>query len=165
MMRVKRSPSLVGLLVVGACALGACQERAIELDPDRSVRSIDLMEGSGLEAKEGRQVLVHYRGWVEDEERLIIDTYARNKPHAWVVGDDTVITGMDTGVRGMRVGGKRRLRVPAISGYGRNGHGEAVPPDATLIFEVELLDVRTGGSSLADMNTPAEFEGDRGRLR
>jgi len=101
----------------------------------------DLTPGSGAEAKgPGQFVNVHYTGWLEDGTEFD-SSRGRNEPFGFPLGVGYVIPGWDQGVVGMRVGGKRRLTVPSALGYGAHGAGGVIPPHATLIFEIELLEV------------------------
>jgi FKBP-type peptidyl-prolyl cis-trans isomerase len=100
----------------------------------------DLSVGSGDEATSGHQVDVHYTGWLEDGTKFD-SSLDRGKPFSFRLGGGQVISGWDQGVAGMKVGGKRRLTIPAHLGYGARGAGGVIPPNATLIFEVELLGV------------------------
>ncbi len=101
----------------------------------------DIQIGDGIEvASRGQFITVHYIGTLEDGTEFDA-SYTRNEPFSFPVGVGYVIPGWDQGVVGMKVGGKRRLIVPAQLGYGSQGAGDVIPPDATLIFEIELLNV------------------------
>jgi len=100
----------------------------------------DLTEGTGQEAVPGQQVTVHYTGWLVDGKKFD-SSVDRGKPFIFPLGGGRVISGWDQGVQGMRIGGKRRLTIPPHLGYGVRGAGALIPPNSTLIFEVELLAV------------------------
>lgn len=108
----------------------------------------DTKVGSGTEARSGNAVTVHYTGWLYDETsadhkgRKFDSSRDRNEPFTFRLGGGEVIRGWDEGVAGMKVGGTRTLTIPASMGYGAQGAGGVIPPNAALIFDVELLDVR-----------------------
>ena len=104
----------------------------------------DTVVGSGAEATAGKHVTVHYTGWLYENGQagLKFDSSKdRNDPFVFPLGAGHVIRGWDEGVQGMKVGGTRRLVIPADLGYGSRGAGGVIPPNATLLFEVELLAV------------------------
>ena len=105
----------------------------------------DTQVGSGDEAKAGNHVSVHYTGWLQQPDgsagKKFDSSKDRNDPFNFPLGAGHVIKGWDEGVQGMKVGGARRLIIPAALGYGARGAGGAIPPNATLIFDVELLAV------------------------
>lgn len=105
------------------------------------LKYVDLKEGTGLSPKKGQNVLVHYTGWLKDGTKFD-SSVDRNQPFPFRVGVGQVIRGWDEGVLSMKVGGKRKLIIPPKLGYGARGAGGVIPPNATLIFEVELLDLR-----------------------
>ena len=101
----------------------------------------DLKVGDGPEAVSGKVVEVHYIGTLEDGTKFD-SSLDRGEPFSFRLGAGEVIEGWDQGVAGMKVGGKRKLTIPASLGYGARGAGGVIPPNATLIFEVELLGVK-----------------------
>ena len=111
------------------------------------LQKIDTLEGTGAEAKSGR-VRVHYTGWLHDPSqpdghgRKFDSSLDRREPFEFRLGGGEVIRGWDQGVAGMKVGGKRTLIIPPEMGYGSRGAGGVIPPNATLVFDIELLDVR-----------------------
>ena len=108
----------------------------------------DAQTGSGTEAAAGQRVTVHYTGWLYDEStadrkgRKFDSSRDRNEPFTFRLGAGEVIRGWDEGVAGMKVGGQRTLTIPPAYGYGARGAGGVIPPNATLVFDVELMDVR-----------------------
>ncbi|MCW8919423.1 MAG: FKBP-type peptidyl-prolyl cis-trans isomerase [Gammaproteobacteria bacterium] len=100
----------------------------------------DTIEGHGAEATAGQTVSVHYTGWLEDGSKFD-SSKDRNDPFRFRLGAGQVIRGWDEGVQGMKVGGTRKLTIPSDLGYGARGAGGVIPPHATLIFEVELLEI------------------------
>lgn len=101
----------------------------------------DEAVGSGQEAKSGDHVVVHYTGTLTDG-RKFDSSHDRNKPFEFPLGAGMVIRGWDEGVAGMKVGGKRRLLIPAELGYGSRGAGNIIPPNSALVFDVELIGIR-----------------------
>ncbi|QDW66554.1 FKBP-type peptidyl-prolyl cis-trans isomerase [Luteimonas granuli] len=112
------------------------------------LQRIDLREGDGDVARAGDEVSVHYTGWLYDQDAAdrrgekFDSSVDRGQPFIFMLGAGRVIRGWDDGVAGMRVGGKRELLIPADLGYGAKGAGGLIPPGASLVFEVELLDIR-----------------------
>lgn len=100
----------------------------------------ELKKGSGAVAKAGDSVQVHYTGWLTEGKKFD-SSVDRGSPFVFKLGAGMVIKGWDEGVAGMKVGGKRQLHIPAELGYGTRGAGDAIPPNAELIFDVELLGV------------------------
>jgi len=101
----------------------------------------DLTVGSGAQAKAGDQVVVNYTGWLPDGTKFD-SSLDRNQPFEFTLGAGQVIAGWDEGVSGMQVGGKRRLTIPPELAYGQAGYAGVIPPNATLIFEVELMEIK-----------------------
>jgi peptidylprolyl isomerase len=109
---------------------------------ESGLRYFDIVEGDGAMPQVGQTAVVHYTGWLEETGVQFDSSVDRGEPFQFPVGLGNVIAGWDEGVATMRVGGKRQLIVPAELGYGAAGAGGAIPPNATLIFEVELLDIK-----------------------
>ncbi|MBC7962409.1 MAG: FKBP-type peptidyl-prolyl cis-trans isomerase [Steroidobacteraceae bacterium] len=99
----------------------------------------DVVVGKGASPVSGKQVKVHYTGTLESGKQF--DSSVGKQPFSFVIGIGQVIQGWDEGVMTMKVGGKRKLIIPAKLGYGASGAGGVIPPNATLLFDVELLDV------------------------
>jgi FKBP-type peptidyl-prolyl cis-trans isomerase FkpA len=113
-----------------------------------TLQKTDVKPGTGAEARQGMTVRVHYTGWLYDPAtadhrgRKFDSSKDRNEPFDFRLGAGEVITGWDQGVADMKVGGTRMLTIPPALGYGASGAGGVIPPNATLLFEVELLDVK-----------------------
>jgi len=115
--------------------------QAVQVVLPSGVRYVDLKMGTGDEAREGKILDVHYTGWIKDGAKFD-STEDCSKPLTLRLGAGDVIKGLDEGLAGMKVGGKRRLTIPPELGFGKEGGGDRIPPDSTLIYEVELLSVR-----------------------
>jgi FKBP-type peptidyl-prolyl cis-trans isomerase len=102
----------------------------------------DLVVGTGAEATEGKKVTVHYTLWLASNNKKIESSHDSNKPKSFRLGAGSMIKGWDLGIPGMKVGGKRKLVVPPQLAYGGAGSPPSIPGNATLIFEIELLDVK-----------------------
>lgn len=132
------------LLLLAACNAPVPPPGGSVADLER----IDTLAGTGAVATSGSDVTVHYTGWLYDEKApqqrgLKFDSSVdRGQPFTFLLGAGQVIRGWDDGVAGMKVGGKRTLLIPADLGYGSNGAGGVIPPGASLVFDVELLDVK-----------------------
>jgi FKBP-type peptidyl-prolyl cis-trans isomerase len=119
-------------------------------DPDEAkatktksgLKYFDSKTGDGTEAVSGKTVEVHYTGWLKSNGKKFDSSVDRGKPFSFTLGAGMVIKGWDEGVAGMKVGGKRKLFIPAELAYGKRGAGDVIPADADLIFEVELLKVK-----------------------
>ena len=148
-----RVPSLLLLTLIAACG-SSSDERpaagfAAELDIDPAaltsapsgLRYQDLSAGQGAEATPGTTAVVHYTGWLTDGQKFD-SSRDRGEPFAFRLGSGQVIAGWDEGVAGMKVGGRRKLVIPASLGYGQAGAPPVIPPGATLVFDVELLQVQ-----------------------
>ena len=142
---------LVVVLAVAAAAQGPTPSQPAGGPPPLSamvqwhttasgLKYADTAVGTGAEPQDGQTVVVHFTGWLADGMQFD-SSRDRNKPFGFQLGSRQVIKGWDEGVRGMRVGGKRRLIVPPSLGYGARGIGGLIPPDATLTFDIELLRV------------------------
>jgi FKBP-type peptidyl-prolyl cis-trans isomerase FkpA len=113
-----------------------------------TLKKIDTKQGTGVEAVKGKTVIVHYTGWLYDpgqtegKGKKFDSSLDRRDPFGFSLGQGQVIRGWDEGVAGMKTGGKRTLIIPADMGYGARGAGGAIPPNAALVFDVELLEVR-----------------------
>lgn len=131
--------------------LAACQPGADRIPPGGSVAELQRVEvraGAGATATSGSDVTVHYTGWLYDQHAadkrgLKFDSSVdRGEPFTFLLGAGQVIRGWDEGVAGMQVGGRRTLLIPSNLAYGRRGAGGVIPPNASLVFDVELVDVR-----------------------
>jgi FKBP-type peptidyl-prolyl cis-trans isomerase FkpA len=101
----------------------------------------ELATGEGVTADDGHQVSVHYTGWLTNGDKFD-SSLDRGQPFTFALGKGMVIKGWDEGVKGMAVGGKRKLTIPPEMGYGPRGYPPVIPPNSTLVFEVELLGLR-----------------------
>ncbi|MBN8946163.1 FKBP-type peptidyl-prolyl cis-trans isomerase [Rhodanobacter sp. UC4450_H17] len=137
--------SLFALISLVACSAPAPQQTRGSVD---QLTVVDSKVGTGAEAMAGMKVTVHYTGWLYDETAgnkhgsQFDSSRDHGEPFSFVLGAGNVIAGWDQGVAGMRVGGKRTLLIPAALGYGARGAGDDIPPNASLVFDVELLDVQ-----------------------
>jgi FKBP-type peptidyl-prolyl cis-trans isomerase len=127
----------------------ACDARATSIreTPAMPLQMNDIVQGEGPMALSGKPVTVHYTGWLfdasapETKGRKFDSSRDRGEPFVFPLGAGHVIQGWDRGVAGMKVGGQRRLTIPPEMGYGARGAGGVIPPNATLVFDVELLAV------------------------
>lgn len=117
------------------------QPNAQEVTTSSGLKYVDQVIGTGDTAVAGKTASVHYTGWLENGKKFD-SSVDRGQPFSFPLGAGRVIKGWDEGVQGMKVGGKRKLTVPSDLGYGSRGAGGVIPPNATLIFDVELLGVR-----------------------
>jgi FKBP-type peptidyl-prolyl cis-trans isomerase FkpA len=107
---------------------------------DSGLKYEDTVEGDGEVAQAGQNVSVHYTGWLTDGSKFD-SSKDRDQPFQFPLGGGRVIRGWDEGVQGMKIGGTRKLTIPPQLGYGATGAGGVIPPNATLVFEVELLSI------------------------
>jgi FKBP-type peptidyl-prolyl cis-trans isomerase len=148
---MKQIPKLLfALLLSAACVTTACSQQDLPPMETSKVAELikkDMTRGEGAEAKAGQQVTVHYTGWLYDEAapeqkgKKFDSSRDRGTPFDFSLGAGQVIKGWDQGVQGMKVGGHRTLIIPPAMGYGKRGAGGVIPPNATLVFDVELLGV------------------------
>ena len=146
--------ALTTLLFASIFSTVACSEQRAVTPPSTTESSNmtqlikqDAQMGTGAEAVSGKKVTVHYTGWLYDANAIdhkgkkFDSSLDRREPFEFFLGAGMVIQGWDQGVAGMKVGGKRTLTIPPEMGYGRRGAGGVIPPNATLVFDVELLGV------------------------
>ena len=157
-----RSALVVALLAAAASAVAQTQASGSEKAPPLSstttskfgakvseLQIVDQKTGAGAEAVSGKAVVVHYTGWLYDPAapdghgQKFDSSLDRNVPFGFFLGGGKVIKGWDEGIIGMKVGGKRTLVIPPDKGYGARGAGGVIPPNATLLFDVELLEVKS----------------------
>ena len=120
---------------------GSMAENNQEVTTPSGLKYVDQAVGTGDVAVAGKNVSVHYTGWLENGKKFD-SSVDRGQPFSFPLGAGRVIKGWDEGVQGMKVGGKRKLTIPSDLGYGSRGAGGVIPPNATLIFDVELLRVQ-----------------------
>ena len=143
------------LASVFALSLNACQAESTTSTQEKTamtasteLQKIDTLPGTGREAEPGFNVSVHYTGWLYDaaaegfKGKKFDSSVDRKQPFDFALGAGQVIQGWDEGFAGMKIGGKRTLIIPPEMGYGARGAGGVIPSNATLIFDVELLDVK-----------------------
>jgi len=137
-------------------SLNACQAESNSSTQEKpkmtanitELQKIDTQVGTGREAEPGFNVTVHYTGWLYDANaeglkgKKFDSSVDRGQPFNFFLGGGQVIQGWDEGFAGMKIGGKRTLIIPSEMGYGARGAGGVIPPDATLVFDVELLEVK-----------------------
>ncbi len=131
---------LVGILISAALIIPAVAQEELQIR--------DIEKGTGEEANVGETVVVHYTGWLMDGTKFD-SSVDRGTPFSFTLGERRVISGWEKGVEGMQVGGKRELIIPPSMAYGARGAGGIIPPNATLRFEIELLEVK--GKKFSDI--------------
>lgn len=139
---MSRRSFLAGALTL---AMTAAVSAAGPVTTPSGLKYTDDVVGTGAAAKAGQNVQVHYTGWLDQGGKKgakFDSSRDRGQPFSFGLGQGQVISGWDEGVSGMKVGGRRTLVIPANLGYGARGAGGVIPPNATLIFDVELLGVR-----------------------
>lgn len=153
---MKRATLYAGAALMAIFATSACtadsntsnQETTAMTQNTNELVKIDTVIGQGREAEPGFNVTVHYTGWLYDPNKpdhkgqKFDSSVDRNEPFVFFLGGGQVIQGWDEGFAGMKVGGKRTLIIPPHMGYGEYGAGGVIPPNATLVFDVELLGVK-----------------------
>jgi FKBP-type peptidyl-prolyl cis-trans isomerase len=142
-------PLALGYVTTAVSAPASAAEGQSKLNATpENLQKIDVKHGQGAEATPGHTVVVHYTGWLYDPSKpdshgaKFDSSRDRSAPFSFPLGAGRVIKGWDEGVAGMKVGGQRTLVIPPELGYGARGAGGVIPPNATLIFDVELLDVQ-----------------------
>ena len=136
-----KSFALLALIVIFLLPCPGQAAKEVMVRTSSGLQYADLVVGNGREAHAGEMATVHYTGTLVDGTKF--DSLKdRNKPFSFRLGAGHVIKGWDEGVEGMKIGGNRKLVIPPELGYGARGAGSTIPPNATLIFEVELLDLR-----------------------
>lgn len=134
--------SVVVLAILCAMPVHAAETKVNKMmTTDSGLKYVDVVVGNGASPTRGKQVKVHYTGTLENGTKFD-SSVDRRQPFSFIIGVGQVIKGWDEGVMGMKVGGKRKLVIPANLGYGARGAGGVIPPNATLLFDVELLDVQ-----------------------
>jgi len=140
--------AIISLLAVLTASAACGDENDMADSGITALQKADVTPGTGTEARPGTTVRVHYTGWLYDRAtadhkgQKFDSSKDRNEPFEFRLGGGEVIPGWDEGVAGMKVGGTRLLTIPPALGYGASGAGGVIPPNATLLFEIELLDVR-----------------------
>jgi FKBP-type peptidyl-prolyl cis-trans isomerase len=136
--------TLVVMIVTGEGGTMAASEQGSgsqEITTSSGLSYVDQVIGTGDVAVAGKTTTVHYTGWLTNGQKFD-SSVDRGQPFSFPLGAGRVIKGWDEGVQGMKVGGKRKLTIPSALGYGARGAGGVIPPNATLIFDVELLGVQ-----------------------
>lgn len=139
---MKRS-GIITILVIAAVLIALpafAKEERKTVTTASGLKYIDVVVGKGASPSIGKKVKVHYTGTLENGKKFD-SSVDRNQPFTFIIGVGQVIPGWDEGVMSMKVGGKRKLIIPPNLGYGSRGAGGVIPPNATLLFDVELLDI------------------------
>lgn len=126
-------------MLLAASLLCGCSDRAIELTPEQGIKYEDQIVGAGPPVEKGSRVRAHYVVRLPDGSVVVNTRTARDgDPHEWVVGDATIIPGMNHAVIGMKMGGVRKATLPPRAGYGKNGYAGIIPPNTDIIVYIEL---------------------------
>ncbi|MBX2806924.1 MAG: FKBP-type peptidyl-prolyl cis-trans isomerase [Hyphomicrobiales bacterium] len=142
--------AILATALIGGCSSGTTSQSVAEpvnsaAVPTPNLQMIDNVVGTGASPKLGATMVMHYTGWIYEngvKGQKFDSSLDRGEPFEFQIGMGKVIAGWDKGIASMKVGGKRTLIIPPELGYGATGAGNLIPPNATLIFEVELLDVK-----------------------
>jgi FKBP-type peptidyl-prolyl cis-trans isomerase len=137
--------AFVAMPLAGIPTMAAAQTPGKPMITASGLQIIDTTVGTGATPKPGQICVMHYTGWLYEngtKGKKFDSSVDRNQPFEFPIGQHRVIAGWDEGVATMKVGGKRTLIIPAALGYGARGAGSVIPPNATLMFDVELLDVK-----------------------
>jgi FKBP-type peptidyl-prolyl cis-trans isomerase FkpA len=146
---VKLSIAILGIILLPSLAFSQTNKGAANVT---ELVKNDVKIGTGEEAVSGKMVTVHYTGWLydaaaPDKKGAKFDSSRdRGEPFSFLLGSGRVIKGWDRGVAGMKIGGQRILIIPPAMAYGEHGAGNVIPPNATLIFDVELMSLRQGST-------------------
>ena len=136
--------TMLGGVAAAIATRAAAQTKGKSMTTASGLQIIDSKEGTGASPRPGQTCVMHYTGWLYEngqKGKKFDSSVDRNEPFDFPIGQGRVIKGWDEGVISMKVGGKRKLIIPAHLGYGDRGAGGVIPPGATLIFEVELLGI------------------------
>src|SRR3569832_1061905 len=137
--------ALAAMTAVAAPTVASAQTKGKIMTTSSGLQIIDTQEGTGPSPKPGQTCVMHYTGWLYEngqKGKKFDSSVDRNEPFEFPIGQRRVIAGWDEGVASMKVGGKRTLIIPPALGYGARGAGGVIPPNATLMFDVELLGVK-----------------------
>jgi peptidylprolyl isomerase len=144
-MRLSRRTALLSLVAAAVTSKSALAQAPKAVTTPSGLRIIDTKVGTGASPRPGQTCVMHYTGWLYEngaKGNKFDSSVDRNEPFEFEIGQRRVIAGWDEGVASMKVGGKRTLIIPPALGYGARGAGGVIPPNATLIFDVELLGVK-----------------------
>jgi len=137
--------AIAGIVAIGASTAAMAQPTGKTMTTQTGLQITDIKVGTGATPKPGQICVMHYTGWLYQDGakgKKFDSSVDRGEPFEFPIGKQRVIAGWDEGVASMKVGGKRTLIIPPALGYGARGAGGVIPPNATLIFDVELLDLK-----------------------